>query len=290
MDTILITGINGFLGSNLAKRLSKNNFILGLEQNTIDLFRLTGTDYKIYSAENLNLELLFKENTIDIIIHTATVYRKATDLIDNLLKTNILMPINLYELACKYNVPYFINTDSFFNCQGTTYNYLGDYTLSKRHLVEWLKMLQLNTKIVNMKLFHMYGPGDSASKFVTRLIIDLISNISKIEFTPGEQKRDFIYIDDIINAYCIVIDNLKNQKNTFIEYEVGTGQTYSIREFVNIVAQLTKSNSELLFGAIPYREGEMMKSVANNKKLIKLGWKINTSITDGCYKTISNYK
>lgn len=286
MKTILITGINGFLGSHLAKRLSNDNLVIGLEYNTDDLFRLKDTEFKVYSSKYQELELLFKENIFDIIIHTATIYRQTNESIENLLKTNILLPIKLFELAQKYNVPYFINTDTFFNNPNTSYNYLGEYTLTKRHALEWLKMLQSGTKIINMKIFHMYGPGDSPSKFVTQIINDLIKNVPQIELTSGEQKRDFIYIEDIVDAYSLVIDNLKNQHSSFLEYEVGTGESHSIREFVTIAAGLINSNSKLLFGSLPYREGEMMVSEANNCELVKLGWVSKTNISDGCSKII----
>lgn len=289
MSSILVTGINGFLGSHLAKSLSVDHTVIGLEYQTGNLFRLTDFDFKVYSFAEQELELLFLENNFDVIIHTATNYRRNNESLENVIKTNILLPIKLYELAITYKVPYFINTDSFFNNQSYSYNYLGEYTLSKRHLIEWLKVIQKETVIVNMKIFHMYGPGDSPAKFVTWIIKELIDNVPEIKLTSGEQERDFIYIDDVVNAFLIVINNLSRLKNKFNEFEVGTGYLNSISQFVTLAAQLTNSNSKLLFGSLPLREGEIKgkSAVADNKPLLSLGWNFNTSLSDGINKTIN---
>jgi len=74
MKTILITGINGYLGSHLAKFLTASYNIIGLEYSLENLFRIKENDFKVYSVENGVPEKLFKEQTIDAIIHTATFW------------------------------------------------------------------------------------------------------------------------------------------------------------------------------------------------------------------------
>ena len=91
---------------------------------------------------------------------------------NKLLNTNILLPVNLLELSNKYNVRLFLNTDSFFNSSQNTYSYLSDYTLSKKHTLDWIKLISNSSfcKIINMKIFHMFGENDSPLKFVPFLI------------------------------------------------------------------------------------------------------------------------
>ncbi len=288
MKTILITGINGFLGSNLAKTLKKEYNIIGLEYSLDNLYRIKDEIYKVYSVENGIPHHIFTENKIDIVIHTATVYRNTDDSIYNMLQTNIVLPAILYELANKYNAEAFINTDSFFNNPNHSYSYLGEYTLTKKHVLEWLKTIQKETKLINMKLFHMYGPDDSPNKFVTQIINDLKNNKPTIELTPGQQKRDFIYIDDVVYAYQTVISNLGEISNSYIEFEVGTGKAITLKQFVETTAQVTKSKSKLLFGAIKYREGEIMLSEADNSKLLELAWEPKTNIIKGLKMIINN--
>lgn len=57
------------------------------------------------------------------------------------------------------------------------------------------------TKMINIKIEHMYGALDDENKFIYWLINKLKQNVEKIDLTSGVQKRDFIYIDDIVSAY-----------------------------------------------------------------------------------------
>lgn len=285
MKTILITGINGFLGSNLAKMLSGENLIIGLEFSLTNLFRIKNCNYKLYNTQCDNLNDIFTNNKIDIIIHTATIYSNNNESVESMIMTNVVLPIKLLEFAQLYCVEAFINTDSFFNDHKYKYSYLGEYTLSKRHCLEWLKTINHKTKLINMKLFHMYGPGDSQNKFVMQIFRDLKNNKPTIELTPGNQKRDFIYIDDVVNAYNVVIKNINQILSTFIEFQVGTGHSISIRQFVETAAQITNSRSELLFGALEYRMGEIMLSEADITQLSSFNWQPKISLVEGINET-----
>jgi len=284
MKTILITGINGYLGSNLAKALSKEYTIIGLEYSLDNLYRIKDCNFKIYSSQQ-NLKQIFIENTINTIVHTATVYRKNNEPIDNLISCNIHLPVKLLELSEAFGVSTFINTDSFFNDPNSSYSYLGEYTLSKRHCIEWLKSIQKDTQLINMKLFHMYGPYDSPFKFVNQMINAIKANQKEINLTPGEQKRDFTFIRDVVDAYKSIIKNIHKLKK-YSEIEVGTGKATTIKEFVNTIKQLTQSNSKLNFGALDYRKGEIMCSQANNTQLKSLGWQPKWEIVKGLSESI----
>jgi nucleoside-diphosphate-sugar epimerase len=99
----------------------------------------------------------------------------------------------------------------------------------------------------------------------------MLNNKKKIKLTEGNQKRDFIYISDVVDAYITTL-KYKNHKKNFVEFEVGTGQSISIKEFVLTMHKILQSKSELLFGNIETRTDEIMDSRANNLDLIKLGW------------------
>ena len=142
METLLITGINGFLGSHLAKNLQEKYNIVGLESSTKNLFRLNDNNFKVYSASN-GYEEIFKENKIFAILHTAVIYSTENVEVKNLINTNILLPVTLLEIANKYGCELFINTDSFFNNKNYNYSYLSEYALSKRQVIEWLTLLKV---------------------------------------------------------------------------------------------------------------------------------------------------
>ena len=274
MITILITGINGFLGSYLAKFLNDKKFrVLGLEYSIENLYRLESLNIEVFSFKENRLQEIFKKYKIDIIIHTATVYSTTNSSNINVIETNILLPTKLLEIGQENGTNYFINTDTFFNNTEYSYSYLSSYTQSKMHCLEWLKKSQKNMRIINMKIFHMYLPFDSDKKFVTKIVNDLRSNIPKINLTPGEQMRDFVYIKDVVLAFYIIIINLKDINENYLEFEVGTGNAISIKEFVQEASKVLNSKSELIFGALDYRDGEIMKSEADISRLSRFGWK-----------------
>lgn len=287
MKKILITGINGFLGSNISRLLKDDFEIIGLEKNKNNLFRIKGENWKLYFTDESELETIFKENKLYAIIHSATIYRKSSEPVEDLLNTNLILPIKLYELANTFGVELFLNTDSFFNDKRYhNYEYLTDYIMSKKHIIEWLSTLKKRTKIVNLKVFHMYGPGDSCNKFVSEMINRMKNNEDYIDLTFGEQKRDFIYVEDVANAFRTILKNNPVSDNVIDEYEVGTGLSISIKEFLEKIKEILNCNTELRFGKIPYRKNELMNSCSDKSKLGKLGWSPKFSIKDGLTKTI----
>ena len=283
MKTLLITGINGFLGSRLATLLSKEFTIIGLSRTRDKLFRLKNQNFKVYASDTDALFDIFKENKIDIIIHTATVYGRENKDIHHIIRSNLLLPVQLYELAESFNIPLFINTDSFFSKNSSTH--LGNYVLSKRQVLEWLMQIQGKCKIVNMIIYHQYGPMDSPDKFVTWILNLLKEHKSVIDLTKGTQQRDFIYIDDVVDAYKCVCYNY-DQLLSFSEFHVGSGISVSIKEFVEQLKFQIKSPSFLNWGILPYQDNEIMFSVADNQSLKKLGWLPRYSTKEGIEQLI----
>lgn len=285
--SILITGINGFLGSHLAKTLCNKYDIIGLEFSNENLYRLKGISLKVYSS-NDSLESIFQESKLFAVIHAATVYRANGESFESLVKTNVILPVALYELANKYKVEKFINTDSFFNNPIYNYKYLLDYTMTKRHVIEWLLLNKGDCSLINMKLFHVYGENDAISKFVPQMISLIKKNQDFIKLSPGEQKRDFIFIDDVVQAFGAVLESNLFCNERMIEYEVGIGKSISIKMFVESIKNITNSKSKLLFGELPYRENEIFDSVADISKLLSIGWCPKYTLEEGLIRTINS--
>lgn len=286
MKTIMITGINGFLGSYLAKRLIHDYHVIGLGNSTNNSYRIKDLDIKIYSSQTCNLEDIFVNEDIHSVIHTATNYRRNNEPIKNVLESNVVLPAVLFSFCEKYGVDSFLNTDSFINnTNKKEYKYLQDYALSKKHALEWLKLQQRRCKLINMLIFHLYGPEDAMSKFVPQIMDQLVKN-EDIDLTPGEQTRDFIYIDDVANAYKTVL-SIQSGDQSFQEFDVGTGKSMTIKKFVETAKNVTGSKSALNWGALPYRENEIMKSEANTELLRNLGWTPNFELEEGILKMMN---
>ena len=289
MKTILIVGINGFLGSHIAKSFKDDFKIIGLASNTNNLFRINNEKFEVFSSSDKEIARVFENNTIDIIIYAATKYKSSSKNLFSLFNTNVILPFKLLELSKQHNIKSFINVDTFFNNPKYSYSYLSDYTLSKKHLLDWLKIFSTTCsfKVVNMKIFHMYGKGDSTSKFIPSMIEKISNNEPFLNLTKGEQKRDFIYIEDVVEAFRTVVMSI-NTLDNFQEFEVGTGSSTSIQDLLVAIKKMFNSSTELIFGSLEYRKNEIMISKANNSELLKLGWVVKHDINQGIKKLIKS--
>lgn len=286
MKTILITGGNGFLGSNIVKSLIKNYKIIVLVRNTEKLFRLNSflPKLKIYSTITDDLESIFKDNSIDIILHTATVYGRNEETLNELLSTNLLLPLNLLQLGIQYNVSTFINTDTVLKSN------TNPYALSKSQLRNWLVIKSDKIKVINIQLEHFYGPGGSIDNFISWIILKFVENEIEIDLTKGEQQRDFLYIDDVVSAFSTIINNLDLLIDNYVEIQVASNEVISIKDLVQLLKNLTGSKTILNFGALPYRPNELMQLTTNNDKIKSLGWFPIISLEEGMKRTIKYIK
>ena len=143
--------------------------------------------------------------------------------------------------------------------------------MSKRLFKDFLVGLS-GVKVINLQLEHVYGEFDSKEKFISTLIFRMSNDHKIIEFTKGDQKRDFIYVDDVVDAYMCVLNN-SNTIDQFSDFEIGTGISVSIKDFVMEIHSLLKSKSILQFGVIPSRNNEIDESYARNRGIREFGWK-----------------
>ena len=194
------------------------------------------------------------------------------------------MPLRLLFLAKKYGVRAFINTDTILEKN------ISFYTLSKFQFNEWFEAYSNHLYCCNVKIEHFFGPKDNFTKFVIYLIVNILQK-KKIKLTKGDQKRDFIFIDDVVNAFEKIIEHSLKKKKGKDTFEIGTGKSISIKKIALLILEITKSNKNLLkFGAIPYRKNEPMNIKINLKKIKSIGWKPMHNIKESLEKTIIYYK
>lgn len=281
---ILLTGGTGFLGSNLLKKLVENGFnVFVLLRKESKLSRIEGLVGKVKFVRTDKTEFLdfFSRNEIYAIIHCATNYGRKNESPVDILEANLTLPLKLLQLGTDSGVKCFVNTDTVLDKR---VNY---YSLSKMQFKDWLRTYSDRMACVNIALEHFYGPDDTPSKFVTWIVQSLIRKANEIELTLGEQKRDFIYIDDVIDAFTLILADAFTREKGFVSYEIGAGQTISIGDFVRLIKKLLGNDSTFLhFGAIPYRENEVMESNVDLSAIEALGWRPAVSLADGLRKTI----
>ena len=288
---IILTGATGFLGKELLNNLIACQYkIVLVKRKTTDIKDIFECNVQIDSYDFDSLEDLFDDHTdVDAVVHAATDYGLDDFNLTRVFWANEALPIKLIELAIKNKVKLFINIDTFFSkYRKNEYNYLQSYTLSKRQFLEWGKYLANSQKISfsNIRLFHLYGPGDRGHKFIPTIVKRCLQG-GEIDLTEGDQKRDFIYISDAVSAVGVIIKNNICKKLKFRHYDIGTGESISIKEIVLIIKALTKSNIILNFGALPYRKGEFNDIYANTLAIRKIDWAPKIDIKTGLLKVIN---
>ena len=218
---------------------------------------------------------VFTDHKIDIVVHTATCYgRKGESLLD-VIEANYLFPVKLLDEAIKNNVKSFINTASSLPKN------INNYSISKSHFRDWVIFQKQRIKAINLTLEYFYGPNDDDWKFINMVLKKFMSNVSHIDFTDGNQKRDFIYIDDLVSAYDCILNNL-TKISSGINIPIGFGKSYKIRDVVKTIKKLTNNNkTELRFGAIENRSGEVLDQFADIKFIKSLGFKPKFSLPIG---------
>jgi nucleoside-diphosphate-sugar epimerase len=288
---ILLTGATGFLGSHILEELIEKQLevvIITRKKSSLEKIKhLPKSLYKTFNADENSLESLYSTYPIKTIIHTAVSYGHNNDYVE-IINTNITLPIQLIEIGLRNQLSSFINTDSYFNKDNLSYSHLLHYSTSKKSFDNWLKFFSQKIKIASLRLEHIYGPRDNKEKFCNLVINSIaIEKIPRIDLTHGHQMRDFIYVKDAAKAYLKILNLIERESFRYRKYDIGTGQATQICEFVNLVKEISKSQTVLNFGRIPYRNDEIMSSFADTTEIKNLGWEASTTLKNGIKQTIA---
>jgi CDP-paratose synthetase len=290
--TILLTGATGFLGSHLLESFVHQELdVIILKRTASNTWRINHLldKVRIYNIDSVDISTVLSCEKVDVIINTVCSYGRTNEKLLDILNSNLIFGLNLLEEAIKNNVKTFINTDSLLPRN------LNDYSLSKAQFADWLYQRSEKIQVVNFKIELMYGAKDDAKKFLPWLMNEMIDKKDDINLTSGIQKRDFIYVSDVVTAYDLVLQKRMSLSN-WSQFEIGTNIFTEVKEFVLILArELEKLNKSkmafrLKFGTIPYRKGDMMLPELDNRKLIELGWKPKVNIIDGIQKILKMYR
>lgn len=268
-------GAFGFLGSRLTSYFESRHTVIGLARKRNNEATINNI---IYSTENNWIEKIV-EFEPNIIINTIACYGRHNEPATALIESNILMPIRVLESISSLDAV-------FINC-GTSLppnTSLYAYTKQKANELAAAIIDKVCGKYIELKLEHFYGAFDGDDKFTSMVIRRCLSN-QPVKLTSGLQQRDFLYIKDLLTAFDCIINNVNNFPK-FHSIEVGSGKAISIREYVETVKNITKSNSIIEFGVVKERANELMYSCADIAELEKIGWKREFSLVDALTEII----
>ena len=272
---ILITGGSGFIGSHLISKLELNH-------NIINIDLINGGDITKYETFDKISQ------PIDVIYHLAAQpYGKGGELNPYLdLNTNTKGTLNVNLFAYKKNIKKIIYTSTMAvygdndNCIETDIpNPLSNYAVSKLFGEYSIKKHHIPYTI--FRLWNTYGPGQDLNnphKGLVQAMCNQIVSSTDIKVTGSlDRYRDLIYIDDVIDALILGLDNNTNNEI----YNVSTGKKTTINTLIQTIIKVINNNKQYNIKNIGGHKGDQFGCVGNSTKLQNLGWTPNTDIRIG---------
>lgn len=163
------------------------------------------------------------------------------------------------------------------------------YSAAKTAIVHFAQMLHRarGFPVVIVRPSIVYGPMQGGEMLIPSLIRSSILG-NGFNTTPGEQTRDFIYIDDVIDG---LIRAVAAQEAIGEIMNLGSGVERRIKDVIELVIKLSGSSIDVNIGARPYRDGEIMRhqcSIEKAKRL--LGWQPRVTLEEGLKETVAWYQ
>jgi UDP-glucuronate 4-epimerase len=328
---VMITGAAGFIGSTLAKKLLEKNYEVTGVDNLNDYYdvNLKKDRLKLLeSNKNFTFELLdisnrnemkelFEKNSFDYVVNLAAQagVRYSIENPESYVDTNLVGFGNILE-GCRHSKVkhlvfassssvYGLNENMPFSVHDNVDHPISLYAASKKanELMAHTYSYLYDLPATGLRFFTVYGPWgrpDMALFLFTKAILE---NKPIKVFNNGEMKRDFTYIDDIVEGVLRVMENIPKPdpnwspkdpdpscgKVPYKIYNIGNNNTVGLMEFIEAIEDELKIKAKKEF--LPLQPGDVPATWADVDDLIKdTGFKPNTNVKDGVRNFINWYR
>lgn len=305
MEKILITGGAGFIGSTLANHLGKENVVIVVDDLSMGKVENLEMDRNITFiegdvADSVLMEEIIRANQFDYIFHLAAVASVA-DSVARPVEThrvNFESVLMLLELVRKYQPNLkrivFSSSAAVYGDEPTLPKkeesiirpltpYAIDKFAAEQYVLDYCHLYDVPGSAV--RFFNVYGPNQNPNSPYSGVISILVDRYKKqlagekTSFTlygDGSQSRDFVYIDDVIQALLLVTNK---EAALGEQFNVGTGKATTLLTLIQTIDQILET--ELALEYQPERSGDIHDSLADISKIQSIGYLPNYDVLSG---------
>jgi len=301
--TILITGVAGFIGSNLADRLLKEKKyrIIGIDNLSYGIKEQIpgGVEFYKLDIRSKNIYPIFEN--VDYVFHLAAKNCISDCQIDPVETSdiNITGTLNVFEASRLARIKKIIYAESAAVYEGciklpsTEKESAPEsfYAISKKAtaLLANAYKRYFNVDSTALRYFCVYGPRQDYRRTIPPLfsafIINLLQGNIPTIYGTGEKRRDFVHVDDVNDFHIQCIEDEKTNNQVF---NLGSGKSFSVNEMYTMISQILHLDVKPMYkNDLP---GEALETLADASKAKNIGWKQKTDIITGIHSMIDYIK
>lgn len=311
--TILITGGAGFIGSNIAEKISglgcrKLMVLDNLETGSLENIRplVQSGDIEFINADISDLSAcMFACKNADIVLHQAALgsVPRSIQFPANTHRVNVDGFINMLEAARENKVKRFVYASSSSvygdnrdlpKVEEKTGNPLSPYAVSKKTNELYAKVYSeiYKMEIIGLRYFNVFGPKQNPqgpyAAVIPIFVNNLLNNKQCVIYGDGNNRRDFTYVDNVVSANLLAASTANSAAMGEV-FNIAYGATKSVNSLYGQISALL--GSDLKADYLPPRVGDIKDSFASVDKARKtLGYTPLISLDEGIQKTIDWYR
>jgi len=301
-EKVLITGVAGFIGSNLAARLLKEGYaVVGIDNLSYGLLEQVPEGVQFHQIDIRSKDIYPVFKGIDYVFHLAaktSITDCQSDPVDT-ADNNVVGTVNVLEAARLAGVQKVLYAETSAMYEGidkfptpetevAPETFYAVSKLSTRFFAQsYYKFFGLPS--VAFRYFNVYGPNQDCRRDVPPVMsafaIRLLRGEPPIIYGDGTWRRDFIYVDDINDFHLICMKDKRADNRVF---NLGRGESYSILEIYDIIADLIGKKIPPVFKPLIGSPAKL--NLADISEAKSLGWVPKTNLKEGLRTMIESIK